>query len=97
MNENEQPEVEAADEHDHEANISATEMAPKFDEKDRRILELEHMVMLQSNTITAFSNRCHELEMRIVELMSQAEYDRAVRGPLPETPGPPPIHGEHSA
>jgi len=77
MNENEQPETETDD-----STISQAEA----DEKTIRILELEHLVMLQGNTITAFSNRNHELEMRIVELMSQLEFNSHVRTDIP---GPP--------
>lgn len=68
----------------------------KLDEKTTRIFELEHMVMLQGNTIQAFSNRNHELEMRIVELMSQIEYNNATSHSheLPEPVGPHPIPEE---
>ena len=52
--------------------VPATERETvELDEKDKRILELEHMVMLQTNTIAAFQNRTFTLEMQIVELMSQ--------------------------
>lgn len=73
-----------------EDNISATEI-PAHDEKDRRIIELEHMVMLQANTISAFQNRTYSLEMQIVELMSQIEYNNSTHQHLPEPVGPHPI------
>ena len=47
----------------------------EFDARDQRIMELEHLTMLQTNTITAFQNRIYTLEMHIVELMSQIEFN----------------------
>jgi hypothetical protein len=48
---------------------------PQLTESDQRIMELEHLTMLQTNTITAFQNRIYTLEMHIVELMSQIEFN----------------------
>jgi hypothetical protein len=55
----------------------------ELDEKDKRILELEHMVMLQTNTIAAFQNRTFTLEMQIVELMSQINVNDRTHEPAP--------------
>jgi hypothetical protein len=68
-------------ENQNESKIKAVEEDRKLEvpepltESDRRILELEHLSMLQTNTIAAFQNRVYTLEMQIVELMAQIEFN----------------------
>lgn len=54
-----------------ETNSGLSDIGPMSPEQ-QRLHELEYMIFLQGNTISAFQRRVYKLEMEIVELISGA-------------------------
>jgi hypothetical protein len=53
--------------------IDAPGEAREMTEQEFAALQLNQMIEAQARTISAFSHRVHELEMRIIELMAERD------------------------